>query len=276
VNEGETLSLLIGADDVDAGDTLTFSAVGLPGFATLTDHGDRTATLDVQPLAGDAGVYPGLLIRVTDNGVPVLDAYIVITITVDGGNHAPSITTPIGNQVVAEGATVSLNIVADDADAGDTLTYDSIDLPAFATLTDHGDRTATLEISPADGDAGEYQGVVVLVTDDSVPPLNDSEIFIITITDGVPTVFGQPIVASDANTFAWAVPADVIYVRGALGTVGTYTFDTMQALVGATSLQDLSIPAPGDGLYYLVRADLPLASWQSSLGVEPGRDAMLP
>jgi len=133
-----------------------------------------------------------------------------------------------------------------------------------------------LEISPAGGDAGEYQGVVVVVADDGVPPLSDSEIFIITVTAGVPEVFGQPVLASDANTFAWAVPADVIYVRGSLDAVGAYTFDTMQPLTGATSLEGMSTPAPGAGLYYLVRADLPLASWQTSLGAEPGWDLALP
>ena len=34
-------------------------------------------------------------------------------------------------------------LTASGSDAnGDTLTYATIDLPAFATLTDHGDRTA--------------------------------------------------------------------------------------------------------------------------------------
>jgi hypothetical protein len=276
VTEAETLSLLIGANDADTGDALSFSAVGLPGFATLTDHGDRTATLSVEPQSGDAGVYPGVLIRVTDNGVPVLDSYVVITITVDGGNHAPVINTPISNQTVPEGASVTLNVVADDVDVGDMLSYATIDLPAFAALTDHGDGTATLEINPTDGDAGEYQGVVVIVMDDSVPPLNDSEIFIITVTDGVPTVFGQTIVALDGAGFGWPTPTDVVYVRGALSAVANYPVDIVQSLTAATSLQDLSTPTSGQGFYYLLRADSPLASWQTGLGAEPGRDGVLP
>jgi hypothetical protein len=58
--------------------------------------------------------------------------------------------------------------------------------------------------------------------------------------------------------------------------VGTYGFDFVDALPLATSLRDATVPAAGSGLYYLLRPDCPVGSWQSTIGNEPGRDAALP
>jgi len=70
VDEGASLAVGISASDAD-GDSLQFSASGLPAFAVLTDHGDGTATLDINPVSGDAGSYP-IAVGVVDNGLPVL------------------------------------------------------------------------------------------------------------------------------------------------------------------------------------------------------------
>jgi hypothetical protein len=71
VNEGQSASINLSATNPD-GDTQTFSATGLPGFATLTDHSNDTATLDIDPLSGNAGTYT-VTITVTDNGLPALE-----------------------------------------------------------------------------------------------------------------------------------------------------------------------------------------------------------
>ena len=71
VNEGQSASITLSATNPD-GDRQTFSATGVPAFATLTDHGNDTATLDINPLSGDTGTYP-VTIRVTDNGLPALE-----------------------------------------------------------------------------------------------------------------------------------------------------------------------------------------------------------
>ena len=90
---------------------------------------------------------------------------------------------------------------------------------------------------------------MVVVTDDGVPPLNDSEIFIITVTDSVAgrssssrfsprtrTLFRGPFrptsSTSAAPWMAWRL----------------YAVDTVQSLTGAMSFQDTSTPAPGEGL----------------------------
>ncbi len=67
--EGETLTVSISATDVDP-DTLSFSASGLPSFASFVDHSDGTATLTITPVVGDASLRT-VSITVSDDGVPV-------------------------------------------------------------------------------------------------------------------------------------------------------------------------------------------------------------
>jgi hypothetical protein len=87
---------------------------------------------------------------------------------------------------------------------------------------------------------------------------------------------GQPLLAQDQETFFWSDPAEVAYVRGDLAVVSSYGFDLFGTLALATTLVDASLPAAGSGIYYLVRPDCAVGSWQSSLGAEPARDAALP
>ena len=56
----DALTFGVSATDVDAGDTLTFSASGLPSGLVLTDNGDRTATI-----AGTLTATPGVYVATT-------------------------------------------------------------------------------------------------------------------------------------------------------------------------------------------------------------------
>ena len=89
-------------------------------------------------------------------------------------------------------------------------------------------------------------------------------------------IFGQEIQALDSETFSWPEPAEVVYASGDLALVSTYTVDLVQALPLGTSFMDPSVPASGEGFFYLVKPDCGVGSWQSDLGAEPGRDAALP
>ncbi len=184
LDEGDTVSTTIVAVDPD-GDQLSYSVIGLPPFATFVDHFDGSATLTLTPQEGDAGSYPGIFFRVVDDGVPVLEDTEIITVDVLGSNLPPEIVNPPGNLTLVEGETLTLDLVAEDPNPDDVLTWSGFDLPAFATLTDNLDRTATLELRPGPGDAGLYQGVVLIVTDDAVPPLEDIAIFSVTVDPAV-------------------------------------------------------------------------------------------
>ena len=114
----------------------------------------------------------------------------------DTVNRAP-VLAPIGNQPVSEGQPVSVNLSATNPD-GDTQTFSATGLPAFAILTDHGNNTATLDISPLSGDTGIYP-VTITVTDNGLPVLEDSETFDIIVS--------APVTDSDGDGLSDATEA---------------------------------------------------------------------
>ena len=71
-----------------------------------------------------------------------------------GGNQAPSIQA-ISDRTVTEGDSAQVSVSASDAD-GDSLTLSKTSGPSFVTLTDDGDGTGALDITPGSGDAGTY------------------------------------------------------------------------------------------------------------------------
>ena len=91
-----------------------------------------------------------------------------------------------------------------------------------------------------------------------------------------PAIFGQDVVAEDQQTFSWPLAADVVYVKGDLADVSTYTVDLVDSVALTSELTDSSEPVSGAGFYYLVRPDCLVGSWQTSLGAEPERDLVLP
>ncbi len=91
-----------------------------------------------------------------------------------------------------------------------------------------------------------------------------------------PAIFGQDIKALDSETFSWSEPAEIVYATGDLALASTYTVDLVQALPLGTSFMDSSLPASGEGFFYLVKPNCGVGSWQTSLGAEPERDLALP
>ena len=168
------------ATDVDD-DAITFSSPNLPAFATIIDNGDGTGTLKLSPGSLDAGVYSGVIIEACD---ATECANETITITV---NDDPPVLDSIGDQTVEKDVTTPVSLSASDPD-GDGITFSSPDLPAFATIIDNGDGTATLSLAPVDGDEGIYPAVIIEACDDTNPILCDSETITITVNDDPPVL----------------------------------------------------------------------------------------
>ncbi len=63
---GWPIAVTIMADDPNLLDTLTVSSIQIPDWLTLTDNGDRTATLDGTPTTADIGVHT-IELQVIDN-----------------------------------------------------------------------------------------------------------------------------------------------------------------------------------------------------------------
>ena len=100
--------------------------------------------------------------------------------------NQPPVLATIGSQSLDEGQSLSVPLSASDPD-GDNLVFTASGLPAFATLIDHGDGTATLAINPQTGDADTYGGITITVADDGLPVLDDDEIITITVNAPVDT-----------------------------------------------------------------------------------------
>ena len=176
VNEGSTKVLDVSATDPN-GDNLTFSPVNLPTFAVLSQNVNGTASITVSPKVGDVGTYSNVSITVSDgtySDVQIFD----ITVKDPNVNAAPVID-PIANQAVEENQTKTINISVVDAD-GNSLTLDVLNKPTFASFTDNGDGTATLNLAPSNSDIGNYIDVEITAFDGKVTV---SEKFNIEVTE---------------------------------------------------------------------------------------------
>ena len=141
VTENANLSIALSASDVDVGDMLSFSVVGLPTGAVLTDNGDGTGSIDWMTDFGEAGTY-SLTVTVSDNGVPVLTDDETFDIEVGGTNQAPTPSTPttvmLEDNAPPTGVTV-LDLLAGSMDPdGDPI--------SIAGITISGDERSALSI----------------------------------------------------------------------------------------------------------------------------------
>ena len=169
--------------DVDAGDTLTYSATQANGAAlpTWLSFDPATRTFSGMPLNGDVGT---LAVTVTATDMGTLNASDTFNLAVTNVNDAPTVTNPIVDQLAPTGAafafTVPTNTFA-DVDPGDQLTYsatlaDGSALPAWLSFNS---TTRTFSGTPGSGDAG-LVSLTVTATDSG--SLSASDVFSLTVT----------------------------------------------------------------------------------------------
>ncbi|TAL18590.1 tandem-95 repeat protein [bacterium] len=168
VNEGELLGFTVLAADPD-GDTLTYSAAGLPSGATLDALSGEFAWT---PGYAQSGSY-SVTFTVNDRGANVGQSDSeTVTITVNNVNRPP-ILEPIGGRTVNENETLAIGVEAADPD-GDALAYSAGELPAGATLnvatgafgwTPGFDRSGTYDVTFAvtDGSLSASESVTITV-----------------------------------------------------------------------------------------------------------------
>ena len=165
--ENATVSLqLVGSDP--EGSALAYSATGLPAALTV----NATTGLIAGTLAArSAGSYT---VTATASDGSLSDSK-TFTWTVTTGNRPPVLTQP-ANQTSAEGASVSLQLVASDPD-GTALTYSATGLPPALTVNA---TTGLIAGTLAPASAGSYT-VTATAEDGS---LSDSKTFTWTVTNG--------------------------------------------------------------------------------------------
>jgi hypothetical protein len=88
-------------------------------------------------------------------------------------------------------------------------------------------------------------------------------------------IYPEMIRFTTKTQFCWTTPTAVHIVYGGLNSLPGYGFiqqfhEPMETCHAAPE------PPPTSGLYYLIEPDCPAGSFQSSLGMEPARDDVLP
>ena len=160
-SEDAVFSYIIPANtfaDVDAGDTLTYSATKADGSALpawLTFNA-ATRTFSGTPVNGDVGAVSLKLTATDGASASVFDTF---EVTVANTNDAPTLANAIADQSATEDAGFSYTVPANtfaDVDVGDTLTYSASQangsaLPAWLTFNA---ATRTFSGTPANGNAG--------------------------------------------------------------------------------------------------------------------------
>ncbi|MFH1228469.1 MAG: fibronectin type III domain-containing protein [Planctomycetota bacterium] len=171
-------------------------------------------------------------------------------------NRAP-VLSPIGNQTIAEGATLTLTISGTDPD-GDTLTY-TISNPPLGASFDAA--THTFSWTPAYNNAGTYTGIRFRVTDPTY--LAAEETITITVTDvaapNAPSGLAANAVSASQIDLTWTDnSADetgfkIERAPASGGQAGTYNqIDTVSASI--TSYSDTGL-TEATAYYYRVCAD---------------------
>ncbi|MGN8040295.1 putative Ig domain-containing protein, partial [Chitinophaga sp. 22321] len=119
-------------------------------FSNITPNanGEILFTLSI-PAGGQVGYLNAMEINAGTSQVPP-------------NNHAP-IITDISNQSLDAGTSMNIPVTATDAD-GNQITYSTLNLPSFVTLTQSG-GTVSLAVAPGTNNAGTYNNISVIATD---------------------------------------------------------------------------------------------------------------
>ena len=148
------------------GDIVSFSSNNLPSFAVLTDNGDNTASLSIDPDVSDNGnLYPDIELVIDDGFGGMITEIFSITVN---DNYSPEVASysPV---TVTSGESTTLTLTATDQN-GDAMTWAVISvLPDFITHGTTSGSTFDLTISPVDvNDVGDYS-LELSVADDQTP-----------------------------------------------------------------------------------------------------------
>ena len=199
--------------DVDAGDTLTWSATKADGTALPAwlsfDAGTRT--FSGTPANGDVGTITVKVTATDGSSASVSDEF---TVMVANTNDAPTVPKPIADQNATEDAAFSFTVPVNtfnDVDAGDTLTWSATksDGSALPTWLSFNAGTRTFSGTPANGDVGTIT-VKVTATDGSSASVSDEFTVTVANTNDAPTV-PNPIAdqnATDDAAFSFTVPVN--------------------------------------------------------------------
>jgi hypothetical protein len=175
--EGDPVSLQIAASDPDNGDTLTFSASGLPDGLIISDSGLIQGNISSGASTGSPYT---VTVSVQDSGG--LSDGITFDWTITAFNHPPQLED-LGDQTGKIGESVSLALSASDPD-GDDLTFSAAGLPPGLTIHAASGLISGVISNLADASAPYW--VIVTVQDEHAE--SDSVTFAFQVSAG-PALF---------------------------------------------------------------------------------------
>ncbi|PYI87545.1 MAG: hypothetical protein DME26_05830, partial [Verrucomicrobia bacterium] len=149
-----------------------------------------------------------ITVRVNDNGSPNLSDTSTFTVIVREVN-APPVLTAIANQTINEGSTLILTAVASDADQpANALTFSLVSPPAGASINP---SSGVLTWIPSETQGPGTHTITVRVTDNGVPPQNDTKSFTVVVNEVNSAPVLDPIfekTIKELNTLAFTITAD--------------------------------------------------------------------
>lgn len=147
---GTSSVIALSATTVNSGG-LSFTAPGLPAFALLTDNGNGTASLTLNPAIADQGVFP---IAVYAKDIYGGTDSTKFNLTVNN-NYAPTLDT-IPDITMNEGDSLNVILNAHDQNATDVLTFTVTNLPNVSTQTITSNGRDSVNLHPTYIAAGTY------------------------------------------------------------------------------------------------------------------------
>jgi gliding motility-associated-like protein len=172
--EDDLYTYHISATDPDVGDVLLINSLVLPDWLTLEDNGDGTASLFGIPLNANVGLSSVVLNVVDASGINDTQNF---TIDVSNTNDPPDfVSLPVTGAI--QNVAYNYNIITADIDLNDSRIISSSILPAWLTLSDNGNGTASLSGVPTNADLGAVN-VTLSVADFSGTSVD--QVFIINV-----------------------------------------------------------------------------------------------
>ncbi len=178
-------------NDVDAGDTLSYSAqlAGGGALPAWLSFDPVTRTFSGTPGNGDVGTLSIDVIASDSNGGSVTDTF---NILVANTNDAPTLANAIANQNASEDTAFNFQFAANtfnDMDAGDTLSY-SVQLVGGGALPawlSFDALTRTFSGTPGNADAGTLS-IEVIASDGNGGSVSDTFDIVVSAVNDAPTV----------------------------------------------------------------------------------------
>ena len=155
VNEDSEYSYTMTGADVDAGTTLTYSAVSIPEWMSFNA---ATNVLSGTPTNDEVGIWD-ITLAISDGTVSIEQEF---QLTVNNVNDLPVITSIPEDTVVATNVYM-YELVATDVDEGDELVYSAVTLPEWLIFT-AGANSGIITGTPTNDHVGTH-AVILKVND---------------------------------------------------------------------------------------------------------------